>query len=96
MDYYEEFGISRTATTEEIRQAHKRLARLLHPDRLQEDDLQHLAECQMKRLNVIYGVLVDPEKRSEYDRLLAKPLVEKVAPGPRSSLSRYAAWVMVA
>jgi curved DNA-binding protein CbpA len=67
MDYYEEFGVSPDASLEEIRQAHKRLARLLHPDQLQDPELRRLAECQMKRLNAIYSVLADPERRREYD-----------------------------
>src|SRR5580700_6302662 len=32
MDYYEELGIDRSASPEEIRQAYKHLVRLLHPD----------------------------------------------------------------
>lgn len=67
MDYYEEFGLSPDASPEEIRQAHKRLAWLLHPDRLQDPELRRLAECQMKRLNAIYSVLADSERRREYD-----------------------------
>lgn len=68
MDYYEEFGVSPDASPDQIRQAHKRLARLLHPDRFQDPELRRLAECQMKRLNAIYAVLADPERRREYDQ----------------------------
>ena len=66
MNFYEEFGLSPSASAEEIAQAHKRLARLLHPDQLQDEDLRRLAECQMKRLNAIYAVLSDPQQRLAY------------------------------
>jgi len=67
MDHYEELGLSPTATPEEIHQAYRRLARLLHPDRLQDPELRRLADCQMKRLNAVYAVLSDPDKRRAYD-----------------------------
>ncbi len=67
MDYYEEFGVSRLASTEEIRQAYKNLARLLHPDQFQEAALRPLAERQMQRINAIYAVLCDPADRRDYD-----------------------------
>lgn len=71
MDYYEELGLARSASPEEIRQAYKNLARLLHPDQQADGPLRSLAEVQMKRLNGIYEVLSDPARRREYDRGLA-------------------------
>ncbi len=68
MNYYEELGLTPSASVGEIRQAYKSLARLLHPDQQAEEALKHLAECQMKRLNAIYAVLGDPVQRSNYDR----------------------------
>jgi hypothetical protein len=67
MDYYEELGLTKSATPEQIRRVHKSLARLLHPDRHQDPDLRLLAECQMKRLNEIVSVLTDPQRRMAYD-----------------------------
>ncbi|MBI3665917.1 MAG: J domain-containing protein [Acidobacteria bacterium] len=67
MNYYDELGLSKTATTEEIRQAYKSLVRLLHPDHHQDEKLRLMAECQMKRLHEIVGVLIDADKRREYD-----------------------------
>ena len=37
MDHYEELGLDRSASPEEIRQAYKRLVRLLHPDRCSDE-----------------------------------------------------------
>lgn len=67
MDYYEEFGIPRSASTEEIRRAYKSLVRLLHPDQIQDPDLKRLAEGQMKRINEIFAVLSDSDRRRAYD-----------------------------
>ncbi|MCC6344924.1 MAG: J domain-containing protein [Bryobacterales bacterium] len=92
MTYYEELGISANATVEEIRQAYKRLARLLHPDKLQNEKQRHVAECQMKRLNGVYETLVRPESRIAYDESLraalfaAQPLDEEIAPQPEKSI----------
>ncbi|MCC6363979.1 MAG: DnaJ domain-containing protein [Bryobacterales bacterium] len=88
MTYYEELGISANATVEEIRQAYKRLARLLHPDKLQNEKQRHVAECQMKRLNGVYETLVNVESRMAYDEslravpLVAQPAEEEIAPAP--------------
>lgn len=70
MNYYEELGIHRDATTGEIRDAYKLVARLLHPDMQQDPRLKDLAECQMRRLSNVVTVLVDPRARAKYDASL--------------------------
>ena len=70
MNYYEELGVSQSASTEEIRRAYKTLARLLHPDQCADEKLRGLAEVQMKRLNQVLAVLSDPEERRRYDAAL--------------------------
>jgi hypothetical protein len=77
VNHYEEFGLSPTATVEELRQAQKNLARLLHPDQVQDPVLRALAESQMKRINSIFAVLADPDKRREYDSSLIAPRTER-------------------
>lgn len=104
MDYYEELGLSPQATPEEIRQAYRRLARLLHPDRLQDPELRRLADCQMKRLNAVYAVLSDPDKRRAYDlerergRATASAIEPAIAVGwsSRVAFRRNAPWVVAA
>lgn len=68
MDYYEELGLHRSASEEEVRKAHRRLAKLLHPDQQTDDAVKALAETQMRRLNGIVQVLANPRSRMEYDR----------------------------
>jgi len=62
------------ASSEDIRQAHRNLARLLHPDNFQDDHLRRLAESQMKRVNGMFEVLADPVRRRVYDQQLFGPL----------------------
>ena len=73
MDYYEEFGVDRSAAVAEIRQAYKRLVKLLHPDHCRDEAVRRLADLQMKRLNGILKTLTDPLERAGYDLILARP-----------------------
>ncbi|MDQ7038021.1 MAG: J domain-containing protein [Aquificota bacterium] len=65
-DYYRILGVDRNATTEEIKRAYRRLARLYHPDRNPDPS----AEEKFKEINEAYHVLSDEERRREYDRIL--------------------------
>ena len=80
MNYYEELGIKPDADEEEIRKAHRRLVRLMHPDQHRDPAMKQLAETQMRRLNSIVSTLLDGERRQEYDEqlrasLTARPVV---------------------
>jgi curved DNA-binding protein CbpA len=72
MDHYEELGLRRTATDEEIRAAYRALARLLHPDGQPDGPARSLAECQMRRLNQVVETLSNPSSRAAYDRRLER------------------------
>ena len=80
MTYYEELGLTADASREELRQAYKHLVRLLHPDQCTEDNTRHLADLQMKRLNGILSMLLDPERRAAYDRSLFAGPAERIDP----------------
>jgi molecular chaperone DnaJ len=65
-DYYEVLGIARTATTEEIKSAYRKLARQYHPDLNKEN--QKASEEKFKELSEAYEVLIDTDKRQKYDQ----------------------------
>ncbi|MFP5503644.1 MAG: J domain-containing protein, partial [Candidatus Sericytochromatia bacterium] len=62
--FYEILGVTREATTEDIRQAFRRAAKAAHPDR------DSGTESAMVRLNEAYETLKDPDRREAYDRTL--------------------------
>ena len=55
-DYYQVLGISRNASTPELRRAYRRLARQHHPDRNPEPD----GPERFRALAEAYAVLNDP------------------------------------
>ena len=72
MDFYEELGITRDATEEDIRRSHRRLIKLLHPDGQTDEELKEVAGVQLRRVNSMVDTLIDGERRSAYDQQLAK------------------------
>jgi curved DNA-binding protein len=64
-DPYEILGVSKTATTDEITKAYRKLARQYHPDRNPGDKA---SEAKFKEIQNAYEVLNDPAKRSNFDR----------------------------
>ncbi len=64
-DYYDVLGLSRGASTAEIKRAYRKLARRYHPDVSDEDN----AEERFKEVSEAYEALKDSERRAAYDEL---------------------------
>jgi curved DNA-binding protein CbpA len=64
-DYYASLGLAPDTTEEGIRKAYRRLALQWHPDRNAGD--RQAAE-RFKEISEAYAVLVDADKRRDYDR----------------------------
>ncbi len=63
-DYYEVLGVTKSASSEEIKRAYRQAAMRYHPDRNREDG----ADAKFKEASEAYEVLSDGDKRARYDR----------------------------
>ena len=64
-DFYKILGVSRSANTNQIKKAYRKLAKEMHPDKNPGDEE---AEERFKDLGAAYEVLSDPDQRKIYDK----------------------------
>lgn len=64
IDYYSILGLPKTAGTDDIKKAYRKLARKYHPDMNPNDAEAHK---KFQQINEANEVLSDPEKRKKYD-----------------------------
>ncbi len=63
-DYYEVLGVSKTSSSDEVKQQYRKLALKFHPDRNQSSE----AGEHFKEISEAYAVISDPEKKQIYDQ----------------------------
>ena len=66
-DYYEVLGVEKSASADELKKAHRKLAKKYHPD-LNQGEKAKEAEEKFKEVSEAYEVLSDPQKRQRYDQ----------------------------
>ncbi|MCL1845836.1 MAG: molecular chaperone DnaJ [Defluviitaleaceae bacterium] len=64
-DFYEQLGVGREATDDQIKKAYRKMAKQYHPDANPGDAA---AEAKFKEISEAYSVLSDSSKRQKYDQ----------------------------
>lgn len=85
-DLYALLGVGRNATDDELKQAYRKKARLLHPDANGGD---REAEARFKEVTFAYDVLRDPDRRRQYDRFGIEGIAGSGATGGPSSADAF-------
>ncbi len=77
-DYFKMLMVTREATTEEIRAAFLRAAKVWHPDSLPASIADARGDCErvFTRINTAYETLVAPDKRRRYEQSIGQRLKE--------------------
>ncbi len=85
-DPYAELGVSRDASSEEIRRAYRQIARRYHPDVNREPGGPERFAAAARA----YEILSDPAARGRYDNRFSRPVPIRRSPKPRPAVDRRA------
>ena len=86
VDPYAELGVSRDASSAEIRRAYRRVARRHHPDVNRDPGAPERFAAAARA----YEILADPAARARYDNRFAGPVAVRRSPKPRAAVGRRA------
>ena len=86
VDPYAELGVSRDASSEEIRRAYRRVARRHHPDVNGNPGGPERFAAAARA----YEILSDPAARARYDNRFPRPVPIRRSPRPRPAVGRRA------
>lgn len=75
-DPYAALGVKQDASADEIKKSYRRLAREYHPDSTGGDKNK---EARFKEISSAYGIIGDPDKRTQYDAM--RQATERGGPG---------------
>jgi curved DNA-binding protein CbpA len=89
-DFYAIFGVSPSATQEEIRAAHRELVKRYHPDIYSTSGDKARATEKLREINAAYAVLGNVERRRAYDARHAEAPRPPPRPRPQAAPSRAA------
>nr|CAG4634850.1 EOG090X07WF [Alona affinis] len=87
-DFYKILGVSKSASTNQIKKAYRKLAKELHPDKNTEDPN---ASEKFQDLGAAYETLSDPEKRELFDRC-GEECVKKEGAGGGGGMDPFASF----
>src|SRR3989344_2663920 len=77
-DYYQTLGVTKSASTDEIKKAYRKLALQYHPDRNKGKD----SETKFKEVTKAYEVLSDSQKKQTYDQFGHAAFEQGAGQGP--------------
>jgi curved DNA-binding protein CbpA len=86
VDPYAELGVSRDASSEEIRRAYRQVARRHHPDVSRDPG----GPARFAAAARAYEILNDPAARARYDNRFPGPVPIRRSPKPRPAIGRSA------
>jgi molecular chaperone DnaJ len=78
VDYYKALGVAKTASSDDIKRAYRKLAKANHPDSTGGDKAK---ESRFKDISNAYDVLGDAKKRALYDEIRANGGMQRGFPG---------------
>jgi curved DNA-binding protein CbpA len=94
-DFYDLLGVQKQASQDEIRSKYHELAKMFHPDRVQDKD-KEVAHRVFVRINQAYSTLIDPDKRERYDQRHSGKIVSPAPQGPPASPEEIREWMSAA